>query len=607
MEIRFLVAAVVLFAVLIVWQVRFCRTAGRAQREIRRAGRSWRDVSAKDRPDMTSQEEGNIGPKLLVRIKQDIEARISTGGQPDWQTYSQWLERFVRAQLEVIRQQANSALVLGILGTIVLAVVHFVGVAEIQEVPDWPLEWPLRWAILITLGSSGIGMLNHLFISLRNLRLAERESDDFLDVAEGLIRSLAAGLARPSLPDDAVLAEPINQLSAGVLGLRTSMERQTETISVILKDQRSLVEKSGELYGIHTDKVADALGQHSEQLAQLFEELHELPGMIRGAIETVPALLAQEVIKGQRYVQDIRDVLDGRVRDVKDAVQTGHVQILQSTKNNQEDLVDHLQQHVESLGSLVEKSGKLYGIHADKVVDALGKHSGQLTQEVIKVQRFVQDIRDVLGGGVRDLRDAVHSGHEQIAQSAKKSQDDLVDHLQRHVETLGEAVRDTRLEVTEIGGLLENASFKLREQLKEGLDDMRRYFVSNTDKIVKEIFKEHHKRSTELVWEPLEKLGQELGIVANNVPNAADRFRDSVGTAAQKLAHLPDDFATVQARLKEITDNLSGSQTAFFDTLKRVETSTIVVTQRAQQLHDQVGESVSRLVQLLERLISESS
>lgn len=519
METGILVGAIILLIIVLIFQSLFWRKSNKALGRIREELQSWRETLAAHHSETVSRPSEETSPKLLVKIQRDIESRMSMGGQPDWQTYAVWMERFVRAQLEIIRQQANSALVLGILGTIGIALIEFLGISiRVEDVRLDFADWTLKAGILLTLGSSAVGMLNHLFISQRKLRQGEESSDEFLESAEDLIRSFAAGISRPSLPGDSVLAEPINQLSGSVAGLSTAQEHQTVTIAAILADQRALVENSTELYGTHTAKVASALELHSGHLTQLFEELRELPGMIRGAIETVPALLAQEIIKGHRYVEQIRDAVDG---------------------------------------------------------------------------------------GIYELTESIKKGQDQMAQSAMKSLEGLVGQLDRHADTLGQAVRDTRLEVTEIGSHLENGNIKLREALDEGLRKMRSHFVSNTEEIINEILAEYHRRSKNLVWEPLEKLAEELGIVATEVPGAAITFRESVGTAAQRIASLPDGLQEVQTRLKEISDDFAKSQTTFRVTLESVRDTTIDVTKRTEQLHGQIGTSVDGLVKTLELLVDE--
>lgn len=515
MENGLLVGVAIIFVIIVLCQVRFWRRAHSARDRIRAEAQSWIHAPPTDEPNEPDQSTGAADPELFSRIKSDIRTRVLAGAQPDWQTYAQWLERFVRAQLEIIRQQANSALVLGILGTIGIAVFEILMVTVDSDV-QWNNQ--LRAGILLTLGSSALGMLNNLTISQFSLRLGEQESDDFLDEAEDILRSFANTMLGPSLPDDAVLAEPINRLSAQVQVLGTGLEGQTKAIADLLIDQRSLVEQSQESYGKHTDKIAGALQQHSVQLSSLFEELKELPGMIRGAIETVPSLLAEEVRKGHRHTEEIRDVL---------------------------------------------------------VAGSDGIH---------------QEIR---------------AGHEQLAQSAKANQDALVGHLQNHVDTLDRAVREARLEVGEIGDLLESHTGRLAEVLKVGLDEMRRNFVSNSDAIVKDIFSEHEQRSRELVWNPLEKLGKELGIVSSEVPSAADRFRESVAGAAEKLAELPDDFGAIHDRLHEIEHKLTRHQDEFVETLASVEQSTDRISQNAARLHRQIGDSVKGLITLIRHLVNE--
>lgn len=361
--------------------------------------RSWQDAAG------LSVEESE---EIAGFCRADLERRAERNLPPDWLYYLNEIERFCEPKDDRIRRSASAALAVGLGGTLLAIVLHFLGGVGLQSGGN---PAGLIGSLGVSLGGSLFGVVANLWIVLALLPRAElrlerqsreivarlRQADDAARSA-GLVGSLQDELAgirdAVSRQFTEVFASAVTGFPAIVDGLRA----EVAALSGVVKAQ-------GEGLGPATAELARCaeavmqatrmLGPEAAGLVKAAEQLDDLPARLNAVLDR----------RRDEWLEEIRSEQKARLAELDktygktlDAVAERERMMLERARE--------LQSAVNDVGLAAGGMGTQLGGEIEKVAERLGREFGR------EARQHTVEIAERIEASFERMAEKV-AGHEQ--------------------------------------------------------------------------------------------------------------------------------------------------------------------------------------------------
>lgn len=490
------------------------------------------------------------------RFREDLLSRARRGHSPDWVHYRNEIERLFDARDERLRVLAAAALATGLGGTMLALIATFL----VHQGSPTTAAGPLIHGLGVALFGSFAGVINHLFILLHLLPLAEKlfdtQAEEVLEdlrqigeqnspvqlFTETFQQELSALRESLSTEFGQRLSESITDLPQAVKALGTHMDRLGEVVEEQAKNSEAAVEQIKSCSVLVADSSSN-LVPAAQQLADSADQLLAMPDKLGSVLET-----GREdwVDRLQQEQKEARDELFEQVRLLRKGAEEREIQ-LQSVVV---DVRETLSRFPEQLAEKVK--GLFYGLQED------------LSQE--------------LSAYLSELRNRLADDHEALAQSV----------FQEWRNNVSAVVREVFAEISDeiesrIAGPMESTSKELAEVSARLPEVAERLETAHRDWV------ESHEEAL-VGW-------REAG--------------STVGEAAEKLANGNARLGDVVLALREGADQMervAHSTNGFQDTLQNVlREAAERQYEHFHPLHEEVGNIVHELRGQFNTTLSEQS
>ncbi len=486
-----------------------------------------------------------ISSEEWVWIRDDVLSRSRQGLSPDWLTYVDRLVRLTSGPLERIRQVANGALVAGMAGTMTILLLELLLLdLDIENVP-WSEVKP---AAICALLSSCVGIGNHLWIVLGLLKSGQHNADELVREFERKIARLCA-----DHPPSAMFGEAVRSELAGAF--RDAVERFPQAFQRLDENVESL----GAIIERQTGTIVGA----SESLSNSVAGLDVMAVQLTEA-SMVSTRTADNMLKAVQSLGAVPDNIRVSLVEVYEAwkgelthAQDGFVQRVDSMLDRQRHLMDRLVQEYVSHRNDVARWLEIEAARHGDIVNGF------------------TELTTALG--------MFPSAFESIVQTA-------VEGLQREARKNAGVLAETLLSDRKALNII----------VEDGYQQMRRHFVTNTERIVQQIFDELGGHIRDSILEPLREVGDKLQMTVNEMPPAAKEFGQSLNEAANILKGMPKILMATHDELHQIARLSEESQTELAAKLWGFLEDTKAV-------HTQMDQTVEKLVGFIRHLIQQTA
>ena len=342
--------------------------------------------------------------ELQSRCRSDLRQRMARGMSPDWIYYQNEIERGYEPQDDRIRRLASAALAVGLGGTLLAIVTHFLLQSGARFEPS-----SLLASTGVSLLGSLFGVCGHLLIVLRVLPRAERtfqaktkkffeelrSSDESYGSAEGLTRTLQLEMTQirqaVSQQFNQVFATAITGFPAVVDGLRT----EVANLSAVVKAQGDGLGPATAMLAACAESVevaASRLQPGTEGLNKTATLLAALPGQLGKVLDE----------RRDGWLDSIRQEQKARLDELMGAFNLA----LEGVAERERRMLERARELLAAVSEINSATGRIpeqFSEQVDKVASRLGREFGREAQQhtadlMLQIQKaFDQLARKVAG------------------------------------------------------------------------------------------------------------------------------------------------------------------------------------------------------------------
>lgn len=450
--------------------------------------------ATRDAEGLTSEEAEEVA-NLCLR---DLRSRAERGLAPDWLYYLNEIERNCEPKDDRIRRCASAALAVGLGGTLLAIVLHFLlqnGGSPTGGLPGGNLASGLIGSLGVSLGGSLLGVLGNLSIVLALLPKAERRF-------KAQTRDIVAGLRQA---DDAARAQTlVGTLQAELADIRDAVSRQfTEVFASAVSGFPAVVE------GLRAEvaTLARVVQSQGEGLAPATAELAQCAN----AVNEATRLLAPEAAGLAQAAAQMAD-LPGRLNAVLDRRRD---EWLEAIRDEQQERLDEL--------------NRTYG----KNLDAVAERERLMLERARELQSAVNDVGIAAGG----------MGEQ------------LGDQIERVASRLGaEFGREARQHTVEVAERMERSFERLAEKVASHEQQWR----NNLGAVIDEVLRGVGDKVNAGVGAELQGAASSLGEIARELPKAAEVLRNGVETWNTSQDNTLEGWRTAGSQVAAVSRELAG-------------------------------------------------
>ena len=502
-----------------------------------------------------TQREHAEYDQLMNGVTEDIRLRARHGQLSDWMACLDQFDRLFEPRLEKIRQIASSALATGVGGTMLIFAAELISVND-NDIAN------LREAgiALIGLASSIIGISVHLIIVLCTLKVAH----DSVDEAAGKFKSEIRRLNKEAATAPSLGEGIRKELSDAFVEGMHRFPEVFRDVGVRLREiQKAVIARLAEL-----NEVNQRLAQRFEEFISATKELTTTARQIQSTGERVEATAKALDALPKRMQLSLSEASV----TWSTAVQSAHVDLvdaIQGTVTRQSDLVQEMRSGFTDQGSLIEGA-----------LDAQRTQQHQLLERLATLTSLLQNLPDLLGGA--------HTGlAEKFA-------------------------HQSRNHVADLKRVIQSGMDELRKTTSATLIKLNQRFVSDSSRIVKEIFESLAAQISENLHEPLTSMGANLTRTTEALPGAASEFTTSLEEFSEALTQVPTKLESTAASIQQVTAGVDNLTDKLNDTLANstqiawepASKEIAEFARQARSTHADLQRTIDHLISFIKELIS---
>ena len=558
----------------------------------------------------------------IEHILSDVDLRARRGELIDFMAYQDRLDRLMDPELEKIRQFAGAALATGIGGTM------FMFAVDLSFLHDPPLfslgADPERLAdrVLPAIISSVWGIAVHLYLVLIVLQSAQGILDKAITRVSREVRERFQSLESPlSSGFGESFQKELTQ------AFSEALNRLPEVFQRVHLDAQDLIKLAGNQLSAVSDKMdkaanvyedlmsvartlvdsAQKVDSTTDGIAESIQRLNEMPGRIEESLGQAATVWKSEIgdvqdgfLKAvQHTLAEQRTAFDG-IKEHAETQITSMQHVLTEADSRQKEVIDRFDQLSELLKQLPEETRKAQeNMHQD-FGEAARNH--------------VHDLKNSLNDATQNMHTAIQTGFTEMNQIFVHNVTERFDKLSNILKNMPEEHRqvlegmDQKLgkeaanHVYELKEAVNQGTSGLQKTLENALQEMKRNFISDNQKIIGDIFDRLRTEIDDTIKEPLTKVGDNISKASTAMPAAAESFAENLKASAESMQDIPERLNTAAEGLEDTMKNMQWSLQSITDNLQRIATTRRPVRVYTQRFYEKIQSTLDGLVRRIKKM-----
>ncbi len=497
-------------------------------------------------------------------------------------------DRLVAPPLDNIRRHSNSALVIGIAGTMGIFLIEIIFFSNNQDILEFGLSLVFEGTILALI-SSLIGMICHLLIlssvsSSAQRKVVEKEKEildrlnigkQYQDSAEVFTSPIISGEYSSAVQSEIkVIYESIARAVGGMKDSQTDFkEFLNETIQHSNGERDSMKEIQKSM-----NQAVEGMKDSQTDFKEFLNETIQHSNGERDSMKEIQKSMNQAVGGMKDSQTDFKEFLNETIqhsngeRDSMKEIQKSMNQAVEGMKDSQTDFKEFLNETIQ---------------HSNGERDSMKEIQKSMNQAV---------------GGMKDSQTEQQKSSETIENNVKSLTQELVS-LPSELRTSLEASqffdKAAKEYLARLQEVFKEHEDKLTETIVKNQLEVERWLGDQIDKAIHEAINNLQEPIKENIVKPLEEMRKKLSVTTDKMPSAANEVSNSLKKSADKLSLIPDKLELVVEKIAEIVRSTTN------EALKPASNQMRDFVDTVHDTHSRLENIIQGLVNLIQSLIEE--